>query len=47
MVNSVLWERCFNNKNKITLLVLFDLLENCTVNEAVYFWRTVEAPNNS
>lgn len=32
---------------KINLLLIFDLVKDCTVNEAVYFWRTLETPNNS
>lgn len=32
---------------KINLLSIFDLVKDCTVNEAVYFWRTLEIPNNS
>lgn len=32
---------------KINLLSIFDLVKDCSVNEAVYFWRTLEIPNNS
>lgn len=32
---------------KINLLSIFDLVKDCTVNEAVYFRRTLEIPNNS
>lgn len=32
---------------KINLLSIFDLVKDCTVNEAVYFWRTLEIPKNS